>query len=195
MNGAGWSSLSNSQGALEPVPAGDEGMISIRAFEADDWKAVWEILQPVFKSGESYAFSPAITEQEACRVWVDKPSATFVAVDKDNAILGTYYIKANQPALGSHVCNCGYIVAENARGKGVATDMCAHSQKVAISRGFRAMQYNLVVATNAGAIRLWKRQGFDVVGRLSGAFRHPRLGFVDALVMYKELAIDLAGRE
>ena len=162
-------------------------MIDIRPYEEDDWNAVWKILQPVFRSGESYAFSPDITEQEACRVWVDMPSATFVSVGETNEILGTYYIKANQPALGSHVCNCGYIVAADARGQGVASDMCEHSQKEAVSRGFRAMQYNLVVATNEGAIRLWKRQGFDIIGTLPKAFRHPRRGFVDALVMYKEL--------
>lgn len=162
-------------------------MINIRPFEADDWDAVWEILRPVFQSGETYAFSPDITEQEACRIWIDIPSATFVSLGRNNRILGTYYIKANQPALGSHVCNCGYIVAEHTRGKGIASDMCEHSQKEAVTRGFRAMQYNLVVATNEGAIRLWKRLGFDVIGALPKAFRHPRLGFVDALVMYKEL--------
>jgi len=170
-------------------------MIRIRPFEADDWDAVWTILRPVFQSGETYAFSPDITEREACRVWVDRPSATFVSVDETSQILGTYYIKANQPALGSHVCNCGYIVAEDARGKGIASAMCEHSQKEAVSRGFRAMQYNLVVASNEGAIRLWKRQGFDIIGRLPKAFRHLRLGFIDALVMYKELETDPISKE
>jgi len=170
-------------------------MIKIRLYKKGDWEAVWKLLRPVFRSGESYAFSPDITEQEACRVWVDTPSATFVAVNESNEILGTYYIKANQPALGSHVCNCGYIVAENARGQGIASDMCERSQQEAASRGFRAMQYNLVVATNEGAIRLWTRQGFDIIGTLPKAFRHPRLGFVDALVMYKELGPGKAAKE
>jgi ribosomal protein S18 acetylase RimI-like enzyme len=108
-------------------------------------------------------------------------------VDECNEVLGTYYIKPNQPALGAHVCNCGYIVAKEARGRGIAAEMCQHSQREAISRGFRAMQYNLVVSTNEVAVRLWKRQGFEVVGTLPQAFRHPRLGYVDALVMYKQL--------
>ena len=102
-------------------------------------------------------------------------------------VLGTYYIKPNQPDLGGHVCNCGYIVSENARGKGIASEMCEHSQHEAVRRGFRSMQYNLVVTTNEGAIRLWKRHGFEVVGTLSEAFRHPQLGYVDAHVMYKKL--------
>lgn len=163
-------------------------MIEIRPFATDDWPATWRIIEPVFRAGETYAFSPTITEAEAHTAWIETPSATFVAVDTDGALLGTYYIKPNQPGLGSHVCNCGYIVAEAARGRGVASALCEHSQREAIGRGFRAMQYNLVVATNEVAVRLWQRHGFDAIGVLPQAFRHARLGFVDALVMYKQLA-------
>ncbi len=106
-----------------------------------------------------------------------------------NKILGTYYIKPNQPALGAHVCNCGYIVAEKARGKGIASEMCSHSQHKALSMGFKAMQYNLVVSTNKGAVRLWKKLGFRIIGTLPRAFRHSQSGFVDAFVMYKQLEI------
>ncbi len=162
-------------------------MIKIRRFEEPEWKTLWRIVEPVFRSGETYAFSPDITEQEAHRVWIELPSATFVAVDEDDAVLSTYYIKPNHPALGAHVCNCGYIVSAQARGKGVASEICEHSQREAIPLGFRAMQYNLVVATNEGAVRLWKRHGFDIIGTLPKAFRHPRLGYVDALVMFKQL--------
>jgi ribosomal protein S18 acetylase RimI-like enzyme len=162
-------------------------MIKIRPIEERDWAATWQIIEPVFRAGETYAFSPDITQEEAHQVWVEMPSTTFVAVDENNVVLGTYYIKPNQPALGAHVCNCGYIVAEKARGKGIASEMCKHSQLEAISRGFRAMQYNLVVSTNEGAVRLWTRHGFEVIGNLPKAFRHPRLGFVDAFVMYKQL--------
>ena len=161
-------------------------MLDIRPFEGDDWEATWQILEPVLRAGETYPYSPEITEGEAKRVWIDVPSATFVATDDNSDVLGTYYLKPNQPSLGSHVCNCGYIVGENARGKGVATKMCEHSQHMAISRGFRAMQYNLVVSTNEGAVRLWKKQGFAIVGTLPKAFRHPRKGFVDAYIMYKQ---------
>ena len=162
-------------------------MIAIRPFEPKDWAATWQVIKSVFRAGETYPFSPDITEEEAHRAWVEMPSATFVAVDGNNEILGTYYIKPNQPALGAHVCNCGYIVAEGARSRGIASEMCEHSQREAVSRGFRAMQYNLVVSTNEGAVRLWKRQGFEIVGLLPKAFRHRQLGFVDAYVMYKLL--------
>lgn len=162
-------------------------MIDIRAFEEKDWDATWKIIEPVFRAGETYAFSPEISEEETHNAWIEIPAVTFVAVDENNSIVGTYYIKKNQPGLGSHICNCGYIVAEKARGKGIASAMCEHSQREAVARGFRAMQYNLVVSSNEGAVRLWKKLGFEVVGTIPQAFHHHELGYVDAYVMYKRL--------
>ena len=162
-------------------------MINIRPYEPSDWPALWAIVEPVFRAGETYAFSPDISEDETRRVWVEMPKRTYVAVDDDGNIVGTYYIKPNQPALGAHVCNCGYIVAEAARGKGIASIMCDHSQRQAVALGFESMQYNLVVSTNLTAIRIWQKNGFEIVGTLPEAFRHPRLGLVDAHVMYKRL--------
>jgi len=162
-------------------------MIKIRRFKKPDWLIVWPIIETVFRRGETYAFSPDITENEAHNVWIEAPTATFVAIDSDNEIVGTYYIKPNQPALGAHVCNCGYIVAEKAQGKGIASIMCQHSQQEALSLGFKSMQYNLVVSTNENAIRLWKKHGFEIIGTLPSAFNHQKLGLVDAFVMYKQL--------
>ena len=159
----------------------------IRPYQKSDWPFVWKIIKPVFRSGETYAFSPAITEQEAHKVWIEKPEITFIAEGEDAQILGTYYIKPNQPTLGAHVCNCGYIVSEQARGGGIANAMCKHSQQEAITRGYRAMQYNLVVRTNKIAVQLWQNLGFEIIGTLPKAFRHPKLGYVDAHVMYKQL--------
>ena len=159
----------------------------IRPYLDQDWYQVWAIIEPVFRAGETYAFSPKITQQEARHVWIEKPEVTFVVVCEDNAIVGTYYLKPNQPTLGAHVCNCGYIVTETARGQGIASAMCEHSQREAVMRGYRAMQYNLVVSTNEDAVHLWNKLGFEIVGTLPKAFRHARLGFVDAFVMYKQL--------
>ena len=162
-------------------------MVNIRPCEDRDKDQIWEIMEPVFRAGETYAFSPEISREDALRAWLTVPAATYVAVDEADNVLGTYFIKPNQSGPGSHVCNCGYIVGELARGQGVASAMCEHSCRVAVDQGFRAMQYNLVVSTNKGAVRLWQSHGFDIVATLPGAFRHPDLGFVDAHVMYRTL--------
>jgi RimJ/RimL family protein N-acetyltransferase len=160
-------------------------LFTIRKFQDQDWNETWKVIEPVFRAGETYAFAPDITAEESYRVWIVAPAATFVIVDLNNTILGTYYIKPNQPALGAHVCNCGYIVAENARNQGLASLMCDHSQTQAVAMGFSAMQYNLVVSTNESAVRLWKSKGFEIIGTLPKSFRHSRFGLVDAHVMYK----------
>lgn len=163
-------------------------MLTIRPYTETDWSAIWPFLHSTFAAGDTYSFAPGSTEVEIHRAWIESPAATYVACGEDGYILGTYYIKPNQTGLGSHVCNCGYVVSPKAQGQGVASAMCEHSQVVAVSMGFRAMQFNLVVSTNERAIRLWKKHGFSVVGTLLRAFHHQRLGYVDALVMFKELA-------
>lgn len=162
-------------------------MITIRLFQEQDWPAVWRVIMPVFREGATYPFSPDIEAHEARSAWVDMSAATFVAASEAGNIVGTYYIKPNQPSLGAHVCNCGYIVLNDARKKGIGEAMCQHSQREAAARGFRAMQFNLVVSTNEGAVRLWKRCGLEIAGTLPKAFKHKSLGFVDAYVMYRQL--------
>jgi L-amino acid N-acyltransferase YncA len=161
--------------------------VNIRPISEADWPAVWEIMKPIIRAGDTYPYAVDMTSDGARRMWIDIPEATLVAEDADSNILGTYYVKANQPTLGAHVANCGYMVAENARGRGIATQMCQHSQDEAVRRGYRAMQYNLVVKTNEPSVHLWQKMGFTIVGTLPGAFEHAELGFVDAYVMYKEL--------
>jgi ribosomal protein S18 acetylase RimI-like enzyme len=162
-------------------------MLNIRPCEDTDWPQLWAILQPTFAAGDTYAHPPDSSEAEVRQIWTVQPRATFVACDAHGRILGTYYIKSNQPGLGGHVCNCGYVVSPAAQGRGLASAMCLHSQELARAMGFLAMQFNLVVSTNERAVRLWTRLGFDTVGRLPKAFRHARLGLVDALVMFKTL--------
>jgi RimJ/RimL family protein N-acetyltransferase len=159
----------------------------MREFVAADWPSLWKILEPVFRAGETYPYSPDISEAEAYKNWIELPSATYVATSDRNDIVGTYYIKPNQPTLGAHVCNCGYVVSAQAYGMGIASRMCEHSQREAVRLGFRAMQFNLVVSTNEAAVHLWQKLGFSIVGTLPGAFKHSKLGFVDAFVLYKQL--------
>ena len=162
-------------------------MPQIRQLFDADWPKTWEMIEPVFRAGDTFPYPSDLTMDDAFDIWVSDPAKTFLAVDGAGSVVGTYYLKANQPGQGSHVCTCGYIVSPAARGVGVASAMCQHSQREAIAEGYRAMQYNLVVATNTNALRLWQKLGFDIVGTLPGAFDHPKLGYVDAHVMYKQL--------
>ena len=161
--------------------------MKIRHYQADDWSSLWPLLQPTFAAGDTYSFAPDSSEEEIRKVWIDAPLATYVACAEDGKIIGTYFLKPNQPGLGSHVCNCGYVVAADARGQGIASAMCEHSQAEAVRFGFRSMQFNFVVSSNAGAVRLWKKLGYHIAGTLPGAFRHKLLGYVDAYVMFKQL--------
>jgi len=159
----------------------------IRKFEANDWGDLWRVLKPVFRAGEAYALPRDIDQSMAYEYWIDSAQACFIACNDDGALLGSYYLKPNQQGPGDHVCNCGYIVSDKASGKGLATALCIHSQQQARELGFEAMQFNLVVSNNYAAIRVWEKQGFATAGCLPGAFRHPRLGRIDAMVMYKQL--------
>jgi len=127
-----------------------------------------------------------MTEDEALAYWFAPDNEVFVAEDSGE-IVGTYCMRANQKGGGAHVANCGYITASGAFGRGVARAMCAHSLEHAKSRGFRAMQFNFVVSTNERAVRLWQSFGFEIAGRLPGAFLHPRDGYVDVFVMHRSL--------
>ena len=161
-------------------------MTDIRPATTADWPGLWEIFRAVVATGDTYPYGPDTTEEEAKALWVDAPQATYVAVE-DGRMIGTYTLKPNQPALGAHVCNAGYMVAPNARGKGIGRALCVHSLDEARKFGFRSMQYNLVVSTNKGAIRLWTKMGFETVGTVPGAFNHATEGYVDALIMVRTL--------
>ena len=161
--------------------------LQIRPYAAGDWPALWALLEPVFRAGETFPHDPAISEAEAKVAWLEQSQAVMVAVDAAGALVGTYYLRPNALALGAHVANAGYAVAEHARRQGIGSRLCQHSLQAARRLGFRLMQFNLVVSTNTAGIRCWQRNGFQVVGTLPGAFRHKQLGYVDALVMVQGL--------
>jgi len=161
-------------------------MLHVRKAEARDAAAIAAIILPVIREGATYALDPSMSEAEALAYWMAPEKETFVAL-QEGVVLGTYYMRPNQAGGGSHVCNCGYMTSTAATGRGVARRMCEHSLEHARSRGYRAMQFNFVVSTNERAVRLWQSLGFEIVGRLPGAFEHPSAGFVDAFVMYQQL--------
>ena len=161
--------------------------MTIREATKADFDSIWLIFEEIARAGETYAYPKDISKSAARDLWMTYPRKTFVYEDQ-NGVVGTYYIKTNHSGPGQHVCNCGYMVSSKARGKGIATAMCEHSQRVALELGYKAMQFNLVASTNDRAVRLWAKLGFEIVGRLPKAFLHPSRGFVDAYVMYKWLS-------
>ncbi len=172
----------------DPAPAAPSAAagLTVRPDTADDADALWAILRPVIAAGDTYAFPPDMPREAALAAWHPAGGHTFVA-EREGRFVGTYLLKANQPGLGSHVANCGYMVAAEARGRGVGEALCRHSLDQARSLGFTAMQFNSVVSTNHGAIALWQRCGFSIVGTVPLAFRHARAGLVDIHVMHRLL--------
>lgn len=160
--------------------------VTITPAAPDDEDAIWAILEPVFRAGDTYAIDRDIPRAAALAYWMAASNHSYIAAAGDQ-ILGTYYLKRNQGGGGAHVCNCGFATGPAVQGKGVARAMLAHALQAARTLGFEAMQFNFVVSTNTRAIAIWEGAGFDVVGRLPGAFDHPTQGRVDALVMYKTL--------
>jgi ribosomal protein S18 acetylase RimI-like enzyme len=160
--------------------------MQIRSATPPDADAVWRILQPMIRAGETYPLPREMSRDAALAYWFAPGQEVYVAVVADE-IVGTYFLRANQKGGGAHVANCGYVTVSHASGRGIARAMCAHSLDHARARGFRAMQFNHVVSTNERAVRLWQAMGFAIAGRLPGAFQHPTAGLVDALVMSRPL--------
>jgi len=160
--------------------------LAIRPAAPGDRAAIWAILEPVLRAGETYALNRDLTREAALAYWLGADRVPFVA-EAAGEIVGTYYLRANQAGGGAHVANCGYATHPEARGRGIARVMGVHCMEEARRAGYLAMQFNFVVSSNAAAVRLWHALGFETVGRVPEAFEHPALGLVDALVLYRHL--------
>ncbi|HET7065365.1 MAG TPA: GNAT family N-acetyltransferase [Rudaea sp.] len=158
----------------------------IREIGAAEFELLWPIFHEVVAAGETYSYAPDMRFEQARQLWTSEGSRCFAAL-LDGACVGGYMLHANQPGLGNHVANCGYMVSSAMRGRGIASAMCEHSLAQARAAGFTAMQFNFVVSSNEGAVRLWQKHGFEIIGRIPNAFRHARLGLVDALIMYRRI--------
>ena len=160
--------------------------MTIRPAAPEDREAIWRIMEPIIRAGETYSLPRDMSREEALAHWFASDRSVFVA-EEGGELVGTYYLRANRPGPGAHVANAGFMVSSKASCKGVGRALCEHALVTAKTRGFTSMQFNFVVASNDRAVRLWKRMGFAEIGRSPDAFRHPRLGLVDALVMYRKL--------
>jgi GNAT superfamily N-acetyltransferase len=160
--------------------------LSIRTATTADWPAIWPIFRAVVAAGDTYTFDPAIDEAAARTVWFGPHAQVYVALDGER-VVGTSFIRPNQPGLGAHVANAAFMVDPAARGQGVGRLLGEQALLEAARLGYTAMQFNAVVSTNTVAIRLWERLGFAVIGRVPGGFRHRALGEVDLLIMHRSL--------
>lgn len=161
-------------------------MLSFRPAARADDGAIWSLFQGAIAGGDAFVFDPETPRESALAYWF-QPGAFPTVAELNGQIVGSYVLKPNQPGLGSHVANGAYAVSPAARGHGVGKALGEHSLREAKRLGFRAVQFNAVVATNGPAVRLWTGLGFHTVGTLPGAFQHRRLGYVDLLVMFRSL--------
>ncbi|MCD9189350.1 MAG: GNAT family N-acetyltransferase [Pyrinomonadaceae bacterium] len=161
-------------------------MVEIRKATENDKNEVWEIIKEVLASGDTYTFAPDSPKEKMLAFWFSPDKKTYVGV-WENEIVGTFFIKENQPDLGAHVANAGYMVSSRAKGKGIGRKMAEFSFEEARKDGFKAMQFNFVVKSNENAVGLWKSLGFEVIGEIPEAFQHKELGLTNALIMYRKL--------
>lgn len=162
-----------------------------RATDADE-DALWTIIEPILSKGDTWVFAPPKTAEDRTNIlayWLAADKWTYVYLVQ-NQIVGIFFIKANQPDLGNHIANAGYMTHSDWRGQGIGYQMGLFSLTEARRLGFEGMQYNIVVKTNENAVRLWQRLGFSIVGTLPKVFQHPSLGRVDAYVMFQSLIKD-----
>jgi len=160
--------------------------LSIREATFSDYQVIWEIVEPIIRKGGTYVFSVERTKSEMMEYWMNPDKQTYIA-EENGIILGICYLKANQPDLGNHICNAGFMVSPIAQGQGIGRALGVFAIKEARRQGYRAMQFNFVIKTNEIAVRLWESMGFQIIGEIPSAYRHPLLGEVPALIMYQKL--------
>ncbi|PKB00389.1 L-amino acid N-acyltransferase YncA [Flavobacteriaceae bacterium MAR_2009_75] len=160
--------------------------MNIRKAIETDIDKVWEIFSKVIETGDTYVFSPNTPKTDLKKHWFADYMETYV-MEENGQILGTYIIKPNQIDLGNHIANCSYMVNPNSHGRGIGKKLCEHSIKIARENRYEGIQFNIVVSTNTGAVELWKKYGFEIIGTTPRGFKHSKLGLVDTYIMYKDL--------
>jgi len=161
-------------------------MFEIRKASKADEPRIWEIIKSVISSGDTYVFAPDSSKEKMLAFWCDAEKKTFVALS-EKKIVGTFFLKANQPDLGSHIANAGYMVAPEARGKKVGRMMAEFSIEEARRLGYVAMQFNFVVKSNEAAVKLWLGLGFKIIGEIPEAFNHIENGLMNVYIMHRKI--------
>lgn len=165
--------------------------VKIRDARPEDWPAILPFFREIVDAGETYAYDPDLTDDQARNLWMSPSSATksrtTVAIDADGTVLGSANMYPNRPGPGAHVSSASFMVSSTARGKGVGRVLCEDVITWSTTEGFRAIQFNAVVETNTPAVHLWQSLGFTILGTVPEAFHHPHLGYVGLHVMHRPL--------
>ena len=158
----------------------------ISAIARDSFPAVWAILESTVREGAVYALERDMPFEAARDYWFGPGHHVFAACVGDE-VVGSYFVRANAKGGGAHVANAGFVTGPASRGRGVARAMGLHCAVTAKTLGFRAIQFNFVVAANVRAVALWRSLGYAIVGTLPGAFVLPDGSASDVFVMYPTL--------
>jgi L-amino acid N-acyltransferase YncA len=161
--------------------------VQIREYIDADWPSVWTIFQEVVNAGDTFAYDPGWSSEQARNVWVVDPPGRTVVACEGSRVLGTAHMEPNRPGPGSHVSTASFMVAGYARGQGVGRALGEYALAWAREQGYAAMQFNAVVESNHVAVRLWRALGFHIIGTVPEAFQHPTLDRVGLHVMHRRL--------
>jgi GNAT superfamily N-acetyltransferase len=157
-----------------------------------DWPRVWPIFDEIVQAGETYAYPPDLTSEQARALWTSSPPGRTVVLEEvlpaaGPTILGSATMGPNRPGRGSHVGTASFMVSSAARGHGVGRALGEHVVQWHRDAGFRAIQFNAVVETNTAAVRLWQSLGFTIIGTVPEAFDSREHGLVGLHVMHLPL--------
>lgn len=170
-----------------PAGANSAGGWTFRPATGADWPLIWPFWHRIVAAADTYCYDPAMGSDDGRLLWFGTPPDQVWLVAAGETVLGSYRLGPNKAGPGAHIGSASYMVDDVARGRGVGRAMVLHSLDQARAAGYRGIQFNAVAASNEYAVRLYLELGFTVIGTVPGGFAHPRLGFVDLLILFHEL--------
>jgi GNAT superfamily N-acetyltransferase len=160
---------------------------TIRPATDTDWSRIWPFFEATVRAGETYAYPLDLTPEAGRELWMADPPSATVVLEDGGQLLGSARMGPNRPGRGAHIGTASFMVAPEARGRGVGRALGEYAVQWHRDQGFRGIQFNAVVQTNTAAIALWRSLGFEIVGTVPGAFRSRTHGYVGLHVMFLAL--------